>query len=156
MDLRQAIWDARVLAHASHRYFAEVGDRYKRLAQWLEGLQLLLSSGAAAAIIAKWPQVSLVVGLAAAFASIGQTVLTPGVKAIGAAGAGRYWQLRSKQWDLVWLELNEGDGQIDLERYKREHALDVEFEEPDLPYNRKISARVQEEAIRLLSPHGSV
>jgi hypothetical protein len=152
MDLRQAIWEARIVANASLRYYDALADRYAFVTKSLQFVSLLLSSGAVAALLTKAPpSLALSATAASAIALAFQTSFAPAGKAAGALSAARHWRRRSGAWDLVWLEFNDDDTRIDIERFVLEHARDLDFEEPDLRYDRALSTHVQLEAVRTLS-----
>jgi len=145
-----SVWEHLLAAETRALYFGDLTSRYTTQKQWITGVSFFLSSGAAAAIIAKAPPaipaiLALVVAAATAYAMA--VNLDGRIRTMAQLQSS--WSQIAARYDSLWSHLYEDDAESEL------HALiDGEREPSHLaalsaPYNEPLLRKWQDRVFAL-------
>lgn len=119
-SLTYTVWEKMLAAQMRALYFGDLVTRYQRTDRALAALLLLLTSGAAAALIAKLPNdlhwLTAGLALAAAAVSVWRILARYPDQAAGAADLHLHWNRLAANYEKLWNSLYAEDAEMKLEQ----------------------------------------
>lgn len=106
------VWEGMLTAETRALYFADLAARYSRQKQWITGLSLLLSSGAAVTVLAQAPHwVPAVLSLAVAAATAYAIAVNLDGRILTMAKLHTAWSKIAMQYAQLWNHTEDEDAE---------------------------------------------
>ncbi len=152
------VWENMLAAEARALYFGDLASRYTRQKQWITGASFLLSSGAAATIIAKAPQwVPVVLALVVAVATAYAIAVNLDGRIATMAQLHSTWSQIANEYDRLWNHVSEDDAESQLAKIMEREMEPSKLATTDAPNDQKLMAKWQDRVFtlyHLTSQHG--
>ena len=152
----KTVWTAKYEAEIRSLYFADLAIRYTRRKQWIAGATLVLSSGAAAWIIAELPKLvgfamALVIAILSAYSIVAN--LDRAATQMAKLHAG--WNHLADEYDHLWSHLYDDAAERTLlELISRGRGLSSESVAEAPPYNEGVLKKWQDHVYNAYSESG--
>ena len=147
------VWEKMAEAEVRSLYFGELAARYTRRKQIISGLSLFLSSGAAATLVAGWPD--WLPALAAAIvAAITAYSIAANLDraAVTMANLHATWNHLADDYKHLWHRWYEDDAEEDLARLLTRAREASEKGSTEAPYDQRLLDKWQEHVYSQYSP----
>jgi uncharacterized membrane protein YccC len=151
-SLRDLVWDGKLSADMSRRYYSYMADRYQRVDQWGKVIVAVFSSTSAIAGWTLWqtPGVSWIWALAsgvAAVLAIALPIFDPAKSLKAALKLDIGWSAAFRDYELLWAQIEDLDEPKVLAALKDLRAGDEKLDELEsgLAKNQGLADRVEAE-----------
>jgi hypothetical protein len=152
------VWENMLAAEVRSLYFADLASRYTRRKQWITGTSFFLSSGAAASIIGKLPQlVPLVLSGGVALASAYSMAVGLDRKIGTMAKLHSAWSQIALDYDRLWNHTNDDDAEAQFDQVIRREKDPSELAATEAPNDQELLGRWQDHVFsmyHLTEQHG--
>jgi hypothetical protein len=144
-DQINRVWENMLAAETRSLYFGDLTNRYTRRKQWIIGLSFFFSSGAAATVIAKAPDI---VPATLALATAAITAYSMAINLDGRIGTlaklHSLWNQIAEDFDRLWNHAYDEDAEDQLKELFRREREASELATTDAPNNQKLLAEWQQ------------
>jgi hypothetical protein len=144
------VWEGQIAAETRSLYFGDLANLYSTRKQWITGISFFLSSGAAAALVARLPVwvpivLSLVVALATAYA-VGVN-LDSKIRTMSKLHYA--WNQIGHDYSHLWNHVYDEEAEDELATLRRRELDLSELATTDAPNDRKRLSHWQDQVLKL-------
>jgi hypothetical protein len=144
------VWENMLAAETRSLYFGDLASRYTRQKQWITGLSFILSSGAAATVIAKSPPyVPVLLALAVSVATAYSIALNLDGKIATMVKLHSSWNRIAAEYDRLWNHAQDPDAEFQLSRIIESEREPSELATTEAPNNQKLLGEWQDRVFAL-------
>ncbi|MGD0735776.1 MAG: hypothetical protein ABR976_11540 [Terracidiphilus sp.] len=149
-DQIDEVWKSQISAETRSLYFADLANVYTREKQWITGASFFLSSGAAAALIGKFPAyVPLILSGLVALATAYSIALNMDSKIRTMAKLQTAWSQIADGYKRLWNHHYEDGAEAELEALQQREAEFSTLASTDAPNDPKRMGRWEDHVFRL-------
>jgi hypothetical protein len=133
------VWENMLAAETRSLYFGDLATRYTRRKQWITGGSFFLSSGAAATIIARSPEIiPIILALAVAIATAYAMAINLDGKIGTMAKLHASWDSIAADYSRLWSHAYEDDSDKELDEIIKRAREFSELATTDAPNDQKL------------------